>query len=204
VGLDLRGARVAVQGFGSVGRHSARFLAERGAVLVGASDSAGAVVDPSGLDIEALVATKRSGHVTDHPTGQQVPRDDLVAVDCDIWIPAARPHAIRAGNADRVTARIIAQGANLGVSPEAEQVLHARGILSLPDFIGNAGGVICGSVEYHGGSRAQAFAKIDERIRANVAEVLDRASTAGVTPARAARDMAAARVRRAMQTRRWT
>jgi glutamate dehydrogenase (NAD(P)+) len=203
-GLDLAGARVAVQGFGAVGRHTARFLAQRGAVLVGASDSTGAVVDPAGLDIDALVATKRTGSLVDHPAGRQIPRDDLVGVDCDIWVPAARPDAIRADNVDRLTARIVAQGANIGVTPEAEERLHARGVLSLPDFIGNAGGVICGSVELHGGIRSLAFSTIEERIRANIAEVLDRAARDDVPPAQAARDMARTRVRRAMRTRRWT
>ena len=204
VGLDLAGARVAVQGFGSVGRHTAAFLADQGAVLVGASDSAGAIVDPEGLDIAALVASKRDGvRLAEQPAGQKIPRDDLIGVDCDIWVPAARPDAIRADNVDRLTARIVAQGANIGVSAEAEEHLHARDVLSLPDFIGNAGGVICGSVEYHGGTRSQAFAAIDERIRGNVAEVLDRAAAERVPPVHAAREMALARVRRAMQTRRW-
>lgn len=204
VGLDLGGARVAVQGFGAVGRNTARFLAERGAILVGASDSTAAVVDPEGLDIDALVATKRGGRLADHPAGRQIPRDDLIGVDCEIWVPAARPGAIRADNVDRVTTRIVAQGANIGVTAEAEERLHARGILSLPDFICNAGGVICGSVEFDGGTRSQAFTTIEERIRANIAEVLQRAAGDGVPPVEAARDMAIARVRRAMQTRRWT
>ncbi len=204
IGLELRGARVAVQGFGAVGRNTARFLAQRGAILVGASDSTGAVVDPEGLDVDALVATKRTGRLVDHPVGRQIPRDDLIGVACEIWVPAARPDAIRADNVDRVVARVVAQGANIGVTPEAEERLHARGILSLPDFIVNAGGVICGSVEFHGGTRGLAFATIAERITANVDEVLDRAAADEVTPMQAARTMAHARVRRAMQTRRWT
>lgn len=204
IGLDLVGARVAVQGFGAVGRHTARFLAERGCVLVGVSDSSGAVVDPDGLDVRALVATTRSGKVTDHPEGTRIDRDDLIGVDCDIWVPAARPDAIRADNVGRLRARLVAQGANIGVTREAEEYLHAHGVLSLPDFIANAGGVICASVEYHGGTRGHAFATIDERIRANVTDVLDRAAAAGILPMDAARDLAEARVRRAMQTRRWT
>lgn len=204
IGLDLTGARVAVQGFGAVGRHTARYLAGRGAVLVGASDSSSALVDPQGLDVEALVATKRRGRLSDHPAGTRIPRDDLIGVECDIWVPAARPDAIRADNVDRLDARIVAQGANIGVSPQAEEVLHARGILSLPDFIVNAGGVICGAVEFRGGIRSQAFAAIEERIRGNVVEVLDRAAGAGVPPFVAARDLAHARVRGAMRTRRWT
>ncbi len=205
IGLDLDGARVAVQGFGAVGTHTARFLAQRGCRLVGASDSSGAVVDPDGLDVEALIEARQAARDLATLTDlQQIPRDDLVGVDCDIWVPAARPDAITAANVDRVTARIIGQGANIGVTREAEERLHARGVLSLPDFIANAGGVICAATEYHGGTRAQAFAAIEERIRANVTEVLDRAATGGVLPVDAARTMAGDRVRQAMATRRWT
>ncbi len=204
-GVDLDGARVAVQGFGSVGRHTARFLAGRGCRLVAASDSTGAVVDGDGLDIDALVATKRSGHgLVDHPDVTHLDRDDLIGVDCDIWVTAARPDAIRADNVDRLRARMVAQGANIGVTREAEERLHERGVLSLPDFIVNAGGVICAAVEYAGGTRTQAFATIEERIRDNLAEVLDRAASSHRMAMDAAREMADARVRRAMTTRRWT
>jgi glutamate dehydrogenase (NAD(P)+) len=204
-GVDLDGARVAVQGFGAVGRHSARFLAERGCVLVAASDSSGAVADPAGLDAEALAAAKAVGtRLADVEGVQHLDRDDLVAVDCDIWVPAARPDAIGAHNVDRLTARIVAQGANIGVTREAEERLYSRGVVSLPDFIANAGGVICAAVEYAGGTRSQAFAAIDDRIRANVAEVLERAAASGGLPVDAAGEMAVARVRGAMATRRFT
>ena len=205
VGLDLDGARVAVQGFGSVGRHAARFLQERGCRLVAASDSTGGVVDPAGLDLDALEAVKRSGSgLVDLAGVEHIDRDDLIGVECDIWVPAARPDAIRGDNVDRCTARLVAQGANIGVTREAEERLHARGVLSLPDFIANAGGVICAAVEYGGGTRTAAFATIEERIRGNVTEVLDRAASSGGLPADAAREMAGTRVRRAMTTRRWT
>ena len=204
-GLDLHGARVAVQGFGAVGVHVARFLAERGCRLVAASDSTGGVVDAAGLDIGELVATKRAGRgLVDQPGVHHIDRDELIGVDCDIWIPAARPDAIRSDNVDRLRARVVAQGANIGVTREAEERLHARGVVSLPDIIANAGGVICGAVEYGGGTRTQAFATIEDRIRGNVAEVLDRAASTGRLPVDAAREMAEARVRRAMTTRRWT
>ena len=204
-GLDLDGARVAVQGFGAVGRHTARYLAQRGCRLVAASDSTGGVVDDAGLDIDALIATKQTGHgLVDQLDVDHIDRDDLVGVDCDIWVPAARPDAIRADNVDRLRARVVAQGANIGVTREAEERLHARGVVSLPDFIVNAGGVICAAVEYGGGTSAQAFAAIEDRIRGNLAEVLDRAASTGRMPLDTAREMAEARVRRAMATRRWT
>jgi glutamate dehydrogenase/leucine dehydrogenase len=101
--LRLQGARVAVQGFGAVGRNAARFLAESGAVLVAASDSGGAVVNPAGLDVDALAAFQaEGGKVGAFPGGSPIPRDDLLGVDCDVLIPAARPDVLTAGNADEV------------------------------------------------------------------------------------------------------
>jgi glutamate dehydrogenase (NAD(P)+) len=203
-GLDLDGARVAVQGFGAVGSHVARLLVARGCQLVGASDSSGAVVDRAGLDVEALLATTSSGKgLVDHVGVEHIQRDDLIGVDCDIWVPAARPDAIRGDNVDRLRAGLVAQGANIGVTREAEEILHAKGVLSLPDFVVNAGGVICGAVELAHGTPALAFAAIESRIRENLAEVLDRAAKNDGLPVDAARAMAVSRVRRAMATRRW-
>jgi glutamate dehydrogenase (NAD(P)+) len=202
--LKLDGARVAVQGFGSVGQHAARFLAEKGAILVAAADSKGTIVDPKGLDIAALMALKHEHKsVIDHPTGEKLDAEAVIDADCDIWIPAARPDVIREDNAGRLKAKLVAQGANIPATSEAEAILHERGILSIPDFIANAGGVICAAVEYHGGSQTQAFATIDEKIRANTQAVLEQAKRTGALPRQAAVDLAGQRVRQAMTYRRW-
>jgi len=201
--VRLDQARVVVQGFGSVGKHAARFLAERGARLVGVSDSRGGRVFSSGFDIEDLIAFKDSGHsVVDYEIGQRIADAALVAVDCDVWIPAARPDVLRMDNVDQLKARVVAQGANIPATPEAEQRLAAMGVLVLPDFIANAGGVICASVEYHGGSQAQALAAITEKISANTREVLTRAANSHRLPREEAVGLAAERVRRAMTFRR--
>jgi glutamate dehydrogenase/leucine dehydrogenase len=203
VGMNLHGARIAVQGFGAVGIHVARFLAQRGCVLVAAVDSHGGVADPNGLDVDALVRTKAAGPLTTHPAGTVIGRDAIVGVDCDIWIPAARPNVLHIGNVDDVAARIVAPGANIPATPEAEARLHQRGILALPDFIANAGGVICGAVEYAGGTKADAFRVIDERIRTNTAAVLDRSRADGVAPRAAAVAMTRQRLDAAMGLRRF-
>ena len=203
-GLDLKGARFAVQGFGSVGRHTARFLAEKGAVMVAAADSRGTNHDPDGLDIEGLIAVKKQGgHVTDYEGGGKMDSEAIVEVDCDIWIPAARPDAIHKDNVGALKAKLIVQGANIGVSEEAEAILHERGVLCVPDFISNAGGVICAAVEYHNGTETQAFQTIEEKVRANTAEVLERAKKEAILPRAAATAMAEERVRAAMKLRRW-
>ncbi|MBL8385264.1 MAG: Glu/Leu/Phe/Val dehydrogenase [Burkholderiales bacterium] len=201
--LELAGARVAVQGFGAVGRHAARFLGAKGAVLVAASDSAGTLVDPAGIDVEALARHKDGGGaVAAFARGTALDRDAIIDVDCDIWIPAARPDVIHEGNVARLRTRMVAQGANIPCTAGAEAILQQRGILVLPDFIANAGGVICAAMEYAGATAAAAMQAIEEKIRANTAAVLADAAARGVAPRAAAVDLAAARVRRAMTYRR--
>ena len=202
-GISLAGARVAVEGFGAVGQHAARFLAARGARLVAASDSRGAIHEPAGLPIDALIAHKRAGRpLAGFAGGRAIAREALIGVPCDIWVPAARPDTLTADNVKDLKARLVIQGANIPATGPAEEWMHAHGILSIPDFIANAGGVICAAIEYHGGTEAQALAVIEERIRANTRETLERARADRVTPRQAAVRMASARVREAMGYRR--
>ena len=202
--LDLKGARVAIQGFGAVGKHAARFLAEKGAILVAASDSGGTLADPAGLDVSALVALKDSGRpLHDHPRGQKLDSDSILDVDCDIWIPAARPDVVRGDNVHRLKARLMPQGANIPCTAEAEQALHKRGVLIIPDFIANAGGVICAAVEFQGGTERLAFDSIDTRIRTNTRIVLEDSRRGNCLPRTAAVALAERRLRQATQTRRW-
>jgi glutamate dehydrogenase/leucine dehydrogenase len=201
-GIRIAGARVAVQGFGAVGSHAARFLVERGAILVAAADRGGAVVNPRGLDVSELVACKAAGRsVVQCAGGAPLALEELVAVDCDVWIPAARPDVLHRDNATQLKARLVLQGANIPATPEAEAMLHARGVVSVPDFIANAGGVICAAVEYHGGTQAQAFAVIGEKIRDNTRAVLERARADRLLPRAAAVDLARARVAEAQRYR---
>ena len=184
---------------------AARFLAERGAVIVAVSDSSGAVENPDGLDLAALEALKASGQpVSAHAGGRTLHRDALIGVDCDIWVPAARPDAINEDNLDQLKARLVIPGANIAVTDAAERELHRRGVICLPDFIANAGGVICAAVEYHGGSEAAAFEKIETEICRNTRAVLESVAASGCTPRDAAVDLATQRVRNAMAMRRWS
>jgi glutamate dehydrogenase (NAD(P)+) len=200
--LDLSGARVAVEGFGAVGQHAARFLARRGARLVAASDSRGAVQDPEGLDVEALIRHKRAGRALgDFPHGRALGVDQLVAVPCEIWIPAARPDTLTAENVSRLKARLVLQGANIPATEAAEAWMHAHGIVSVPDFIANAGGVICAAVEYHGGTEPQALTVIEEQIRSNTQETLGRARADRLLPREAAIQMTRIRLEEAMRYR---
>ena len=200
--LKLAGARIAIEGFGSVGRAAARFLAAKGAVLVAVSDSKGAVHDPAGINLEQLSAVKRqTGSVANYGKGSPISAAAFFGVNCDILIPAAAPDVIHAGNAGSIKARMILQGANIPATAQAEEQLHARGILVLPDFIANAGGVIMAAMEYAGNSEQQAFAAIGERIAKNTRLVLEQAANDRSTPRFAAQALARGRVQKAMAYR---
>jgi glutamate dehydrogenase (NAD(P)+) len=201
--LNLKGARVVVQGYGSVGKHAARFLAEEGAILIAAADSHGTIFNPKGIDVTRLTALKDSGKsVVDYKDGEKLAADAVIDIECEIWIPAARPDVIRKDNVARLKTKLVPQGANIPFTPEAERILHERGTLVIPDFIANAGGVICAAVEYHGGTQSQAFLTIEEKIRNNTEEVLKQARKSGSLPRQAAVELAERRVRKAMEYRR--
>ncbi len=197
--FDLNGARVVVQGFGSVGKHAARFLAEKGAVLIAACDTRGTIYNPAGIDVGRLIALKDSGkNVNDYPDGNKLAAEAVIDIECEIWIPAARPDVIRKDNVGRLKTKLVAQGANIPFTLEAEAILHEKGTLVLPDFIANAGGVICAAVEYHGGTQSQALQAIVEKIGANTEEVLADAKKNRRLPRQAALALAESRVKKAM------
>jgi glutamate dehydrogenase/leucine dehydrogenase len=200
--LDLKGATVAIEGFGNVGRPAARLLEELGARLVAASDSRGAVYDPAGIESTQLEAVKKkAGTVAAYEPGQKISVADLFTVPCDILIPAARPDCIHAKNAAAIKARLVLQGANIPATQEAETIMHKRGIVVVPDFIANAGGVICAAVEYQGGSETTAFEQISQKVQRNTEAVLVRSRKEGIEPRRAAMELAVERVREAMAYR---
>ena len=203
--FPLEGARLVIQGFGAVGRNTARFLLDKGAVLVAVADSSGAVHDPEGLNFDTLVELKQAGQsVSDYPGSKAIDRDAVIDVACDIWIPAARPDVIHADNVHRLNTRLVIEGANIPITHDAEKMLHDRGILCVPDFIANAGGVICAAMEYQGASQSSAFASIEEKLRRNTEMVLSASKAQGILPRQAAMDLALQRVRKAMSFRRWS
>ncbi|PMS14578.1 Glu/Leu/Phe/Val dehydrogenase [Trinickia dabaoshanensis] len=202
--FDLAGARVVIQGYGAVGRHAARFLARKGAVVIAAADSAGTIVDRAGLDLALLDRVKAEGKsVLEYPRGEKRERDAVVDIECEIWIPAARPDVVHEGNVARLKTRLVVQGANIPFTHGAEQYLHTKGVLCVPDFIANAGGVICAAVEYDGGRQSAALDTIAEKVRENTRAVLDAAAQHGKLPRDAATGLALERVKKAMSLRRW-
>ena len=149
-GLDIKGARIAVQGFGNVGGIAARLFAEAGAKVVAVQDHAATVVRSSGLNIPALQAyVAQNGSVAGFPEADQL--DDAArfwSLDCDILVPAALEQQIDRDNAAQIKARIVLEGANGPTTPEADDILHDKGILLVPDVIANAGGVTVSYFEW--------------------------------------------------------
>ena len=200
----ISGARFVVQGFGAVGKHVTKFLCAAGAIPVAVSDSEGTIYNSDGLDFDTLIALKSAGKsVIECGEGEKLDGDAIIDIECDIWIPAARPDVIHAANVHRLNTKMIVQGANIPITYAAEKILHQKGILNLPDFIANAGGVICAAIEYQGGSEAAVFAAIEDKLRRNTREVLETAQQENILPRDAALAMARRRVDQAMNHRRW-
>lgn len=203
--LKIKGSRIVVQGFGAVGKNTADFLAEKGAIIVAVADSKGAIYNPDGLDIGSLFKLKSTGKsVINYSDGEVIDHDSLIDIDCDVWIPAARPDVIDIDNVSRLKAKLVVEGANIPVTHDAEEYLHEKGVICVPDFISNAGGVICATIEYEGGTECDALEIIEEKIRLNTRAVLSEAKEKGITPRQAALDIAVRRIKKAMSYRRWS
>ena len=155
--------------------------------------------------MDELCRLKEAGKsITSYPKGKKLDREAVIECACDILIPAARPDVINADNVQRVKARLIIQGANIPLTYEAEKYLHAQGVLCVPDFIANAGGVICAAMEYQGASQAGVFATIAEKVRHNTRLVLEEAQAKKILPREAALNLAVQRVKKAMSYKRWS
>jgi len=147
--VSLRGASVAVQGYGNVGSTVARILFEKKAKIVALSDSRGGVFNSRGIDpLKAFRYKERAGTVVGMPGASRISNEDLLALKCDILIPAALENAITLHNADQVKAKIVAEGANGPTTPHADEVLTRKGIFVIPDILANAGGVAVSYFEW--------------------------------------------------------
>src|SRR3972149_1563649 len=133
--------------------------------------------------------------------GEVLKTTDLITISTDIFIPAARPDVITEANADVLDAKLVIEGANIPISENAEKMLHDRGILVIPDFVANAGGVITASVEYHGGTETHAFEKIKSTIPRNTKEILYKVYHEKMYPREAALAIAKRRVLHMMKYR---
>lgn len=211
----LEGRTVAVHGFGNVGTYAAKYLAEWGATVVAVSDSKGYVYDPKGLDMEELMRVKQTtDRVTNYKKGEARAfgnHMELLELPVDILVPAAIENVITAENAPRIKAKIISEGANGPTTPEADKILHDKGVIVIPDILANAGGVTMSWIEWSHNKMGcwltdeEALARLDKMMSANFRKVFDdwqkRFST---YPMRiAAYAIAVDRVVKAMKLRGW-
>jgi glutamate dehydrogenase (NAD(P)+) len=147
--INLRGATVAIQGFGNVGSAVARLFAEKKAKIVAISDSRGGVHNPRGIDpLRALRYKERSGTVVGMPGASRISNDELLALKCDILVPAALENAITLHNADQIKAKIVAEAGNGPTTPHADEILSRKGVFVVPDILANAGGVTVSYFEW--------------------------------------------------------
>jgi glutamate dehydrogenase/leucine dehydrogenase len=147
--IPLRGATVAIQGFGNAGAIAARLFAEKKAKIIAVSDSRGGVFNSRGIDpMKAIRYKERSGTVVGMPGASRISNDDLLTLKCDILIPAALENVITLHNADQIKAKMLAEAANGPTTPHADEVLARKGIMLLPDILANAGGVTVSYFEW--------------------------------------------------------
>jgi glutamate dehydrogenase (NAD(P)+) len=173
-GHEVAGRRVAIQGFGNVGRNLALILADQGVSIVAVSDSSGGIYKPDGLDVAAAVEHKRTNRSFDGFDGAEaITNEELLILDCDVLAPCALEQVVTAENADRVKARIVAEGANGPVTPEADQILDERGVLVLPDVLANAGGVVVSYFEWVQG--LQEYFWKESEVNAKLNDIVTRA-----------------------------
>ncbi len=173
-GVDLRGARVAIQGFGNVGSVTARLLWREGATVVAVTDARGGVFNAHGLDIRELAKhVAEAGTVAGFAGADALTNAELLELPCDVLVPAALGGQITERNADRLRARIIVEGANGPTTPEADQIAADRGIVVIPDILANAGGVVVSYFEWVQG--LQYYFWRESEINSRLQEVMIRA-----------------------------
>ncbi len=209
IGRELSGATVAIEGFGSVGQACFRALAAKGAKVVAVSDINGAVYNPEGLDYSALTTVdSTTGKLRklwnrDYAGGRRLDGAELFGLDVDILVPGARPDVITMSNVGQIRAWMVVEAANIPVSVDAETFLGQKGVLVIPDFIANAGGVIAGAVELRKGTPEESLSVAGRQIRGNVQAVLEESKSEGILPRQAAENMARRRVLAAMKDKGW-
>jgi glutamate dehydrogenase (NAD(P)+) len=196
-GGKIAGMRVAVQGFGAMGGSTARYLAEAGAKVVAVADVKGTLVNPDGLDVEKLLAARSPLGDIDRaalsPGDREIGRDEWLAADADILVPAAVADAITDANAGQVRAAYVVEAANIPTTEGAQKLLHERGVVVVPDFVANGGTnawfwwVLLGRVEP---APEPSFRMISETMHRTVKDLLTAAAREGVTPRAAAEAVA--------------
>jgi len=212
----IEGKKVAIQGFGNTGRWHAYWIAKMGAKVVAVSDTSGTVYDPEGIDVELAMKVKNeTGKVINYPKGEKIPDPKAALyVDADILGPDAMEEQITLENVDKVKAKIIVEGANGPTTPEAEAKLYEKGVIIVPDFLANAGGVVMSYLEWvenlqwYIWDEEETRAKLERIMKNNFLRVYEKFESMkgekkGVTMRDAALVLSLERVYQAMKYRGW-
>ena len=172
--ISLKGAKVAVQGFGNAGSVAARLLSEDGASIIAVSDSSGGILNPKGLNIPAVLAHKETtGSLRGFREADTISNDRLLELECDILVPAALENQITLANAGKIRAKIVAEAANGPTTPGADEILHKNGVFLIPDILANAGGVTVSYFEWV--QSLQAFFWEEAQVNHHLEKVMTRA-----------------------------
>ena len=201
LGYNINDMRIVVQGFGNVGSVATVEIAKLGATVVGVSDLSGGIVDPDGLDVEALLQHfKNTGSIKGFENATHIEKEGIFEIDCDILIPAACESQITIKNVNNIQAKIIAEGANAPTTPDADEALNERGVLVIPDILCNAGGVFVSYLEYTQETQREQMTlsaveqRLAERMQQRFNDVYDFAREKRLTMREAAMDMAVSKV----------
>lgn len=203
-GIKIKDATFIVDGFGNVGTFAAKYLTEKGAKLVGVSDSKGAIYDSNGINSnginyeELLKIKKETGSVINYSNAERITNEELIEQEAVLFIPAAKANVINSRNYNKLKFKVIVEGANIVVEPGYEDKLD-RNIIIVPDFVANAGGVISSYVEYVGGKPEEVFPLVEKKIKKNTNIVLEKAKNDGTDARTAALNLAKERLKAAVR-----
>lgn len=198
-GIEIKNAKIAIEGFGNVGTFAAKYLSEMGVLIVAVADSQGAICNEKGLPIEELIKFKAERKsVADFREGQKISREEFFALPSDVLIPAAVTDAICEKNKDSIKTKIIVEGANIPMKEKIENELFKKGISIVPDCVANAGGVISSYAEYRGYNPKRMFELVERKVSKATNLVLKESIKTGRNPRVVALEIAKNKVEKRM------
>lgn len=189
--FDIKNMKVAIEGFGNVGEFAFKHLQEMGAKIVAVSGSRGGVYDDNGLDLNILMNLKsQKKPVTEYPKGKKINQGEILELPVDVLITASVTDVINENNKDKIKAKIIVEGSNIPMRENIEDELFNKGIIIVPDFVANAGGVISSYAEYRGYNPDKMFKLVENKIRTCTKTVMEKSLSENKNPRKIAMEIA--------------
>lgn len=199
--MNIKNAKIAIEGFGNVGTFAFKKLEDYGAKVVAVSDSKGCLYNKEGIKYKEIFDVKEKTGSVVNGKGKKLSGEKIFELDVDVLIPAALPDVINSRNMNKVKAKVIIEAANIPIPIDIEEELHKKGVLVVPDFVANAGGVISSYAEYIGKGPDYMNKLVKEKLLKNTDKVLATAFKKKISPRKAGMEIAVARVRKAMMER---